>query len=250
MGVINATPDSFSDGGRYLDADAAIAHGLELRAEGADILDVGGESTRPGAAPVDEAEELRRVLPVITELSRHAPVSIDTRSRAVAEAAVAAGASIVNDVSASLCAVAGAAGAGYIAVHMQGEPSTMQRAPRYEDVVAEVREFLLARADAARAQGVGEVWIDPGIGFGKTLEHNLRLLRRLRTFVDTGIPVAVGASRKGFLGALTDGAPVDDRAEASLAAAVWAMAQGVDLVRVHDVRAAAQAARLVGDVAA
>ncbi|HEX2040083.1 MAG TPA: dihydropteroate synthase [Acidimicrobiales bacterium] len=246
MGVLNVTPDSFSDGGRYLDHAAAVARGHELAAEGADVVDVGGESTRPGAAPVPEEEELRRVLPVVEALAPHVRVSIDTRKRAVAEAAVAAGATLVNDVSASLHEVAAAAGVGWVAMHMRGEPATMQRDPRYDDVVAEVCDFLVARARAAAEAGVEEVWIDPGIGFGKTIEHNLSLLRHLRSLVATGFPVVVGTSRKGFLGALTGGAAPDDRLEASLATAVHAMASGARMVRVHDVRPTAQAARLVG----
>src|SRR5437660_4122043 len=252
MGVLNVTPDSFSDGGRWFDREAAIARGLELVAEGADVVDVGGESTRPGAEPVEEAEERRRVLPVVEALAPHVRVSVDTAKAAVAEAAVAAGASLVNDVSASLAEVAAACGVGWIAMHMRGTPRTMQHDPLYDDVVREVREFLLERAGAAVAAGVGEVWIDPGIGFGKTLEHNLSLLGNLRALVDTGFAVVVGASRKTFLGMLTGSgpglpAPVEDRLEASVAAAVWAMAQGAAMVRVHDVAATVQAARIVGE---
>ena len=251
MGILNVTPDSFSDGGRWLDPDAAVARGLEMVAEGADVVDVGGESTRPGAAPVDEAEELRRVVPVIESLSPHVRVSVDTRKAAVAERAVEAGATLVNDVSATLDEVAAAAGVGWVAMHMRGEPRTMQRAPSYVDVVDEVEAFLVARAERARVAGVEEVWIDPGIGFGKTGGHNLALLRRIRRLVATGYPVVVGASRKSFLGRLTaeEGeapAPVDDRLEASLASAVWAMDQGVSMVRAHDVRATVEAAMLVG----
>jgi dihydropteroate synthase len=249
MGVLNVTPDSFSDGGRYLDADAAVARGHELVAEGADVVDVGGESTRPGAAPVEEAEELRRVVPVVEALAPHVRVSIDTRKRAVAEAAVAAGATLINDVSASLHEVAAATGVGWVAMHMQGDPTTMQDAPSYADVVGEVRDYLVDRAQAARDAGVDEVWIDPGIGFGKTIAHNLSLLRGLHSLVATGWPVVVGTSRKGFLGTLTGGAEPDDRLEASLATAVHAMACGARMVRAHDVRPTAQAARLVGAAA-
>jgi len=245
MGVLNVTPDSFSDGGRYPDPEAAIAHGLAMAAEGADVVDVGGESTRPGAEPVDEAEERRRVLPVVEALAGRVRVSIDTRHRSVAEAAVEAGASLVNDVSASLHEVAAAAGVGWAAMHMRGEPRTMQRDPHYDDVVAEVRAFLVERADTARSAGVEEIWIDPGIGFGKNVEHNLRLLHDLGRLVATGYPVLVGASRKSFLGVLTAGAPVDDRLEASVAVATWAMAHGAAMVRVHDVAPTVQAARLV-----
>src|SRR5438105_4991717 len=251
MGVLNVTPDSFSDGGRWFDREAAIARGLELVAEGADVLDVGGESTRPGAGPVDEAEERRRVLAVVEALAPHVRVSIDTYKAGVARAAVDAGASIVNDVSASLAPVAASCGVGWIAMHMQGTPRTMQEDPRYVDVVGEVRDFLVERARAAISAGVRELWIDPGIGFGKTPQHNLSLLRHLRALVDTGFEVAVGASRKSFLGRLTGAgpdhpAPVEDRAEASLAASVWAMAAGAAMVRVHDVAATVQAARIVG----
>ena len=246
MGVLNVTPDSFSDGGRFLDPERAVAHGLDLAAQGADVVDVGGESTRPGADPVDEAEELRRVLPVIGALAPHVRVAVDTSKPAVARAAVEAGATLVNDVSASLQEVAAATGAGWVAMHMQGTPRSMQDAPRYGDVVAEVREFLVRRAEAAAALGIEEVWVDPGIGFGKTARHNLLLLRELRSLVAAGFPVLVGTSRKSFLGTLAGGAPVDDRIEGSLATAVCAMAQGAGMVRVHDVAATVAAARLVG----
>jgi dihydropteroate synthase len=254
MGVLNVTPDSFSDGGRYLDHDAAIARGLELAAEGAAIVDVGGESTRPGADPVPVAEELRRVLRVVEGLAPHVRVSIDTTKAEVAEAAIAAGATLVNDVSASLYEVAAAHGAGFVAMHMLGEPKTMQRDPTYDDVVAEVRDFLVERAEAASAAGVEEVWIDPGIGFGKTTAHNLSLLRHLDVLVKTGFPVVVATSRKRFLGELlatSDGAagagtvPVEDRLEGSVATAVWAMVQGAGMIRVHDVRATVHAAKVV-----
>ena len=246
MGVLNVTPDSFSDGGRFLDAEAAVAHGLRLVAEGADVVDVGGESTRPGAEPVDADEERRRVVPVIEALAAHVRVSVDTRKRSVAEAAVEAGATLVNDVSASLHEVAAQAKVGWIAMHMRGEPATMQDDPRYDDVVGEVRDFLFSRAAAAQEAGVEEMWVDPGIGFGKTEAHNLVLLRRLRTLTAGPWPVLVGTSRKGFLGRLTGGAPPDDRLEASVATAVHAMLHGAAMVRVHDVKASVQAARLVG----
>jgi dihydropteroate synthase len=242
MGVLNVTPDSFSDGGRWLDAGAAVAHGLRLVDEGADVVDVGGESTRPGADPVDTQEELRRVLPVIEALAPHVRVSIDTRKAEVAEAALAAGASLLNDVSASLAPVARAAGAGWVAMHMQGEPATMQQDPSYDDVVAEVRAFLVERAQTA---GVEEVWIDPGIGFGKTMEHNLSLLAHIDALVDTGYPVVVGTSRKSFLGRLTGGAGPGDRVEASVATAAWAIAHGAQMVRVHDVAPTVAATRLL-----
>ena len=245
MGVLNVTPDSFSDGGRWLDPEAAIAHGLALAAEGADVVDVGGESTRPGAAEVPAEEEGRRVVPVIAALASQVRVSVDTRKAEVADAALAAGATIVDDVSASLYEVAAAHGAGWVAMHMRGTPATMQQQASYDDVVAEVRAFLVDRAEKAVAAGVGEVWIDPGLGFAKTADHNLSLLRHLDDLVATGHPVLVGASRKSFIGRLTGDAPVDDRLEASLALAVWAMEKGAAMVRVHDVRATVQAARLV-----
>jgi dihydropteroate synthase len=249
MGVLNVTPDSFSDGGRYLDPERAIAHGLALVGEGADVVDVGGESTRPGAAPVDEAEERRRVVPVIEALAPSVRVSVDTRRPAVAEAAVAAGATLVNDVSASLWPVAAEAGVGWVAMHMQGQPATMQQAPRYDDVVAEVGAFLRERAGQARAAGVEEVWVDPGIGFGKTLEHNLALMRSLDRLVGDGTPVVVGTSRKRSLGKLTGDAPVDDRLEASVATAVWCVEQGAAMVRVHDVAPTVRALRLLREAA-
>ena len=246
MGILNVTPDSFSDGGRFLDPEAAVARGLAMVAEGADVVDVGGESTRPGAEPVDEAEERRRVVPVVEALAPHVRVSVDTTKPAVAEAALDAGATLVNDVSASLAEVAAAGGAGWVAMHMQGEPRTMQVEPHYDDVVAEVTAFLTARAEAARAAGVDEVWIDPGIGFGKTADHNLSLLRHLRTLVGTGWPVAVGTSRKSFLGRLSGDAPVEDRLEGSIATAVWAVDQGAGMVRVHDVAHTVRAMKVVG----
>jgi dihydropteroate synthase len=248
MGVLNVTPDSFSDGGRYLDRDAAIAHGLRLAREGASFVDVGGESTRPGAAPVDEAEECARVVPVISCLvAEGVHVSIDTRHAAVAERAIEAGASLLNDVSATLHEVAAAARVPWAAVHMRGEPRTMQDDPRYRDVVAEVRGHLVDRAETALAAGVPEVWIDPGIGFGKTVEHNLVLLHRLDELVATGHPVLIGTSRKGFLGVLTGGAAEDDRIEASIATCVWAAAAGVKMVRVHDVGPTVDAMRIVAE---
>jgi len=254
MGVLNVTPDSFSDGGRYLDEAVAVERGLAIWAEGADIVDVGGESTRPGASEVDAATEIARVVPVIRSLASHRSaqdsgrISVDTRKVAVAEAAIEAGATLLNDVSASLWPVAAAAGpgVGWVAMHMQGTPSTMQADPTYGDVVAEVRAFLRTRAEAALAGGVSEVWVDPGIGFGKTLAHNLALLANLRSLVDDGLPVLVGTSRKSFIAALTTAAPVDDRLEGSLATAVWAVLQGAAMVRVHDVAATVQALRLIG----
>ena len=256
MGVVNVTPDSFSDGGRWLDHDAAVAHARRLVAEGADVIDVGGESTRPGAVEVERSVEIDRVIPVIEALSAEVRVSVDTRHEEVARAAAAAGASLLNDVSATLHEVAADTGMGWIAMHMQGEPGSMQRAPTYDDVVAEVASFLAERAEAGRAAGVDEVWVDPGIGFGKTFAHNWRLLAHLDRLVQGGTPVVVGTSRKGFLGDVTgrsDGLDtptrVDDRVEASVATAVHAMSMGVRMVRVHDVRDTVFATRVVaGDI--
>jgi dihydropteroate synthase len=251
MGVLNVTPDSFSDGGRYLDSERALERGLEMVQEGADVVDVGGESSRPGAEPVSEAEECRRVLPVIEALAPHVRVSVDTVKPAVAEAAVGAGATLVNDISASLWPVAASTGAGWVAMHMQGTPRTMQDDPRYDDVVGEIRSFVLARARQAQEAGVTEVWVDPGIGFGKTMDHNLALLRYLGELVAGGFPVLVGTSRKSFLGRLSPTpvgrmAPVEQRLAASLSTATWAMLAGASMVRVHDVAATVQAATLVG----
>lgn len=249
MGVLNVTPDSFSDGGRWVDEDAAVSYGRSMFTAGADVVDVGGESTRPGATPVDAAEEMRRVLPVIRQLAGAGRISIDTRQREVAEAAVDAGATLVNDVSASLWEVAAEGRVGFAAMHMQGTPSTMQVEPTYADVVGEVTQFLVARGRAARNAGVEEVWIDPGLGFGKTDAHNLSLVRGLGRLVATGFPVLVGASRKGFLGRLVGGAPADDRLEASLAIATVAYASGAGMVRAHDVAATVAAASLVSETA-
>jgi len=259
MGVLNVTPDSFFDGGRYDSTEAAVAHGLQLVAEGADIVDVGGESSRPGAQPVPLAEELARVVPVVEALAGQVRVSVDTVKPEVAHAALGAGATLLNDISASLWEVALAHGAGWVAMHMQGSPGTMQAGPHYDDVVAEVHGFLADRARLARDAGLTEVWVDPGIGFGKTLRHNLSLLHHLPELVAQadgagGTGVLVGTSRKSFLGRLAagpDGEPAGpaDRAEGSLATAVWAMVAGAGVVRVHDVAATVQAARLYGPAA-
>ncbi|CAN5232120.1 dihydropteroate synthase [soil metagenome] len=257
MGVLNVTPDSFSEGVRFADPDSAFASGHAMIAEGADVIDVGGESTRPGASDVAQIEEWRRVGPVVEALARHVRVSIDTRKPAVAEAALAAGATLLNDVSASLHEIAAAAGAGWVAMHMQGQPATMQLEPGYADVVGDVRSFLMRRGEAARAAGVEEVWIDPGIGFGKTVTHNLSLLRHLDDLVVTGFPVVVGTSRKQFLGRLLAASdagdsevglaatPPDDRLEGSVATVAWAARHGAAMVRVHDVRAAVHAVKVV-----
>jgi dihydropteroate synthase len=237
MGILNVTPDSFSDGGLFADPAAAITHGRQMFADGADIVDVGGESTRPGATPVGTEAELSRVLDVVEALSEWGTVSIDTRSESVARSAVNAGASIINDVSASLEQVAAELGVGWVAMHMSGDPATMQVAPVYDDVVGEVLEYLVGRAEAAVAQGVDRerLWIDPGIGFGKTSAHNLAIIGALDEFVLSGWRVAVGASRKSFIGAITGASVPHDRLEGSLAVAMWAMRCGVGLVRVHDV---------------
>jgi dihydropteroate synthase len=253
MGVLNVTPDSFSDGGRYSDHAAAIAHGRALAAQGADIVDVGGESTRPGADPVSLGDELARVVPVVAGLvEAGVRVSIDTRKAEVAEAAIGAGASLLNDVTATLAPVAAATGAGFVAMHMRGDPRTMQREPRYDDVVAEVRDFLVERAEAAVAAGVHEVWIDPGIGFGKSLDHNFDLLANLDELVATGFPVVVGTSRKSTLGVLAARAdrvaeprPAHDRLEGSLTTAAWALWRGARMVRVHEVAETVRVAQAV-----
>ncbi len=255
MGVLNVTPDSFYDGGHWEGKEAAVARGCEMADEGADIVDVGGESTRPGAAPVTDGEEVGRVVPVIKELSRRledrARISVDTRKAVVAEAALEAGATIINDVSASLWPVAAQGGAGWVAMHMRGEPSNMVSLANYADVVSEVRSFLIQRAERATEAGVTEVWVDPGIGFAKTTAHNLALMAHFDELVATGWPVAVGLSRKRFIGAIASGdearpAPTEGRLEGSLAGAVWAMVNGAAMVRAHDVKATAEAAKLVG----
>jgi dihydropteroate synthase len=249
MGVVNVTPDSFSDGGLYLDADAAVAHGLELAAEGADILDVGGESTRPGAEPVDPREEAERVVPVVERLAAQGRrISIDTTKVEVARAALEAGAAIVNDVAAfrfapDLAGLVAERGAGCVLMHMRGEPRTMQHDPRYDDVVSDVRAFLEERLAFAVAEGVPEerVWLDPGIGFGKSVEHNLELLRRLDEIVAIGRPVVVGTSRKSFLGKLTGGRAEDERLPGTIATNVLALERGARVFRVHDVAPVADA---------
>jgi dihydropteroate synthase len=251
MGILNVTPDSFSDGGEWFESERAIMRAHEMIAEGADIVDVGGESTRPGAEPVPADEELRRVVPVVEALAGSVRVSVDTTKEAVAEAAVHAGASLINDVSATLWPAAARLGVGWVAMHRKGTAATMQRDPHYDDVAREVAAMLVDRAGRATAAGVAEVWIDPGIGFGKTVDHNLRLLGSLGDLVATGYPVMVGTSRKSFLGTLArrvDGspAPAGERLPASLATATWAMQQGAQMVRVHDVAATVQAAVLVG----
>ena len=252
MGIVNVTPNSFWEGGRQLDHLAAVAHGLALAGEGADLLDVGGESTRPGAGYVEEAVELERVLPVVEGLAgaTDVPVSIDTRKAAVASAALAAGASIVNDVSAGrddpdLLAVAAEAKAPVVLMHMQGTPATMQDDPRYGDVVAEVEAFLAERCQAAEAAGVAHqaLVIDPGIGFGKRDRHNYALLAALPRLTRLGHPVLVGTSRKGFIGRALD-LPVQERLEGTAATVVWAVERGARIVRVHDVRQIVRTVRM------
>jgi len=248
MGVVNVTPDSFSDGGLYLDPSAAVAHGRELEAAGAAILDVGGESTRPGAEPVSEAEELARVRPVIAGLAGGtAAVSIDTSKAAVAAAAIAAGATIVNDVTAlrgdqEMAALCAERGVTVVLMHMLGEPRTMQASPSYDDVVADVKSFLAERLEAALAAGVEEerVWLDPGIGFGKTAAHNLELLRRLGELRELGRPLVIGTSRKSFIGRL-DGSEASERLGGTIASSVLAAAEGAAVLRVHDVAEVSQA---------
>jgi dihydropteroate synthase len=249
MGVVNVTPDSFSDGGAFEDPAAAIAHARRLLAEGADILDVGGESTRPGAEPVPAREELARVLPVIEGLAG-ARISIDTMKLEVAEAAVAAGAGYVNDVSAfrhdpGLAEFVADRDLDCCLMHMLGEPRTMQRDPHYGDVVADVKAFLSERLEAAVRAGVKEerIQLDPGIGFGKTLEHNLELLRRLRELTDLGRPLVIGTSRKSFLGRIT-GRDVTERVHATVATCVMAYERGATVFRVHDVAAVADALKV------
>jgi dihydropteroate synthase len=240
MGVLNVTPDSFSDGGRYAGLEAAIAHARRMIEEGADILDVGGESTRPGAAPVAERDELRRVIPVI-ERMKDVPVSVDTRHPRVMREALAAGASMINDIEAlqapeALEAVA-ESDCAVCLMHMQGDPATMQKQPQYRDVVSEVKEFLSRRIAEAEKAGIGRdrIVVDPGFGFGKTLAHNLELLRRLGEFAALGVPVLAGLSRKSMLGALTGRGP-QDRLAASIAAALLAAERGATILRVHDVK--------------
>jgi len=258
MGIVNVTPDSFSDGGMFEDAEAAVTHGLRLLNEGADVLDVGGESTRPGSDPVSDEEERARVLPVMEGLRREAPealLSVDTRKASVATSILAAGADVVNDIGAGtdpdMFEVVASAGAGMVLMHMQGEPKTMQSDPHYDDVVPEVRGFLAERLEAAVAAGIGRdrLCIDPGIGFGKNLEHNLALLRSIGSFRELGVPVLAGVSRKRLIGELSGADDPAGRLEGSVAAAVWCASQGVEMVRVHDVGPTVRALRVVDAIA-
>jgi len=252
MGIVNVTPDSFSDGGEFLDPRRAIAHGRELAAEGADVLDVGGESTRPGAAAVTAEEELVRVGPVVETLARDGgpPVSIDTSKLAVAEAALGAGAAMVNDVTAlraepELAGLCAQRRCEVVLMHMLGDPRTMQETPTYDDVVDEVKAFLAERIEFAVTEGIEEerIWVDPGIGFGKTVEHNLELHRRLGELAELGRAIAFGSSRKSFIGKLT-GADVDRRVGGTIASNVIAYANGARMLRVHDVGPMRQALRV------
>ena len=248
MGVVNVTTDSFSDGGRYLTSQQAVDHALHLIADGADLIDVGGESTRPGADPVDASEEIARVLPVIEQLARHGvPISIDTAKSEVAAAGLEAGAEVVNDVTAcddpSMAPLVASAGAGLVLMHMKGTPRNMQDDPGYDDVVLEVSAFLRARAAVVEAVGVRSesICIDPGIGFGKSQKHNLTLLNRLGEFTSLGYPILIGTSRKAFLGALTGQDLPDDRDLATAVSAALAFERGADVIRVHNVSACREA---------
>jgi len=251
MGILNVTPDSFSDGGRFLHVDKAIEHALQLVADGADIIDVGGESTRPGARPVTAAEEIDRVVPVIESIRQvsQVPVSIDTSKPEVMRAAVVAGAAMINDVRALTCdgamAVAADLQLPVCLMHMQGQPDSMQRNPNYSDVVEEVRTFLLNRAQACMSNGIphDRIIIDPGFGFGKSVQHNIELLRHLDRLVDTGFAVLAGLSRKSMIGAMLDD-PKRDRLAGSVTLALYAMRQGVHIVRVHDVAETVDALRI------
>lgn len=252
MGIVNVTPDSFSDGGHFYSPERAIAHALQLVEQGADLLDIGGESTRPGAQPVSVEEELSRILPVLEGLSHcDVPLSVDTLKPGVMRAAIRAGADMINDVNAlradgAMQAVADS-GVAVCLMHMQGEPRTMQQAPRYQNVVAEVKDFLAARVAVAEQEGIARerIVIDPGFGFGKSLEHNLALLRGLGEFQELGVPLLAGLSRKSMLGALT-GLPVEERMVPSVAAAVIAALKGAKILRVHDVKETKQALQIVG----
>ncbi len=255
MGILNVTPDSFSDGGEFRDADAAIAHGIAMAEAGAEIVDVGGESTRPGAADVPPDEEIERVVPVIKELDRRSDVviSIDTRKAEVAEAALDAGAALVNDVSAlgdpAMKRVVARAKCPVVLMHMKGTPTTMQQAPAYQDVVTEVRDFLRKRIEAAAEAGIApeRIIVDPGIGFGKTLAHNLELLRRLEALRALGRPILVGTSRKSFIGKILH-TEVDKRLMGTVASCVWARARGADIFRVHDVRQVREALTVIAAI--
>jgi dihydropteroate synthase len=257
MGILNVTPDSFSDGGRFLDRAAAVAHATRMVEDGADILDVGGESTRPGSEPVPVDEELERVRPVIERLAEvhpAIPISIDTRKADVAAAALDAGATIVNDVSGGadpkMFDVIREREAAVVLMHMRGDPRTMQEAPEYDDVVGEVHEYLRQRIETAELSGIDpeRIAVDPGIGFGKDLDHNLELMRGVGALLDLGRQVLVGPSRKRFIGAILD-LPEEDRVEGTIGAVVWLVARGAHVVRVHDVREVVRAVRVADAIA-
>jgi len=253
MGVLNVTPDSFSDGGRYFDHEAAVVHGLQMVADGADLLDVGGESTRPGSDSISAEDEMQRVVPVIKRLAAQVdvPVSIDTRKPEVAMAALDVGAVIVNDVSGGraegMFRVVGDAGAGLVVMHMRGEPSTMQQLTDYRDVVADVRHELGERLQAALDAGIEpeRIAVDPGLGFAKTYEQNFILMRGIAAFFELGRPLVAGPSRKSFIGKVLGDAPVDDRVEGTAAAVAWLAGQDVEIIRVHDVKPMARVVRVV-----
>ncbi len=253
MGVVNVTPDSFSDGGQFLDHEAAVAHGLSLVEDGADILDVGGESTRPGSDEVEVEDELGRVLPVVKRLAAEVdvPVSIDTRKAAVAGPAIDAGATIVNDVSAGrdpdMFGLVRDAGVGLVLMHMLGEPKTMQEDPKYDDVVSEVHDFLAERLQAAIDAGVPReaIAVDPGLGFGKAFEHSMALMRHTEKLLDLGAPLLVGPSRKSFIGEALDAVPVAERMEGTAGAVAWLAIHGAHIVRVHDVREIVRVLRVI-----
>lgn len=260
MGILNVTPDSFSDGGVHFEAETAIAAALQMMEDGADLIDIGGESTRPGSEGVPLEEELRRVMPVLERLcAEGVPVSIDTAKAEVARRALGAGAAVVNDITAfgdpEMLSVCVEGKCSVCLMHMQGTPRTMQANPHYEDVVREVRDFLVEKAAAAEAAGIpkGDIWLDPGIGFGKTVEHNLRLLRELDVLVATGYPVLIGTSRKSFigkvLGAPGEVLPSDERLEGTLATQVWAQMKGARIIRAHDVKEAARALKMTTAIA-
>jgi dihydropteroate synthase len=253
MGILNVTPDSFSEDGRFFDPEEAVRHAAQMISEGADVIDVGGESTRPGSDPVATDEEIRRVVPVIERMVEHNPdvlISIDTRKAEVAERALAGGATTVNDVSAGadpeMFDVVQNHDAAIVLMHMKGEPKTMQESPEYEDVVGEVHGFLRERIEAAELAGIDaeRIAIDPGIGFGKNLEHNLELMRRIDAFLDLGRPVLVGPSRKRFIGTIV-GVPEDERVEGTIGAVAWLVSRGAHVVRVHDVREVVRAVRVI-----
>jgi dihydropteroate synthase len=254
MGVLNVTPDSFSDGGKFSTTEAAVAHGEQIAADGGDLIDIGGESTRPGSDPVPAEEQIRRVVPVIQALRKRLDIviSIDTTLSCVAQAALEAGADIINDISAglgdpSILRLAAVRNIPLVLMHMQGTPKTMQLSPSYENVMREVAEFLLERIAAAEREGIkrDRILIDPGIGFGKTMEHNLTLIQRMSELTTLGRPMVVGASRKGFIGKITGETRPNERLFGTAATVAWSVANGASIVRVHDVRPMAQVVRMV-----